>query len=397
MNAFGRKLHRELPRWVAQGWLAEGQAEHLRKAYPLDDGQARFFRLGLWVAAALVFAGIALLISANWQDIPDAVKIGGAVLLTAGMLGGGYRARFAARPRLVLGEVLLVLGCLFVLATLALISQTFHLTWRTDRQLLLWLVLIAPVPWVARSAGAQWAVTAALLATLVAAWNEPLSWLWLETGVRGGWIRPVALAALTGVALWQAGLCLERTRWNHVAGGLKWPGLLAAAGCWFALSFTREATVLRGVGELRALVPLLAVAVTLAAGWAADWRRPGRRLQYAPTVAGVFLLILAGAALPGWEGGTTSWWYAATTCAGLFVFGGLLVRDGVFTGREGWINLGLGLIFVNLFARYWDLFGGMLESGIFYLVTGLVLAAGILVMERQRRRYRQRMQTGGAA
>jgi uncharacterized membrane protein len=69
----------------------------------------------------------------------------------------------------------------------------------------------------------------------------------------------------------------------------------------------------------------------------------------------------------------------------LFVLSVAVVRIGLETGREGWVNLGIALIAVNIVTRYFDLFGTMLEGGVFFVVTGVLVTALGIYLEKKRR------------
>ena len=56
-----------------------------------------------------------------------------------------------------------------------------------------------------------------------------------------------------------------------------------------------------------------------------------------------------------------------------------------WSGRESWINLGMGFIALNIVTRYFLLFGSMLDGGVFFIVTGLLVLGLGWYLERKRR------------
>ena len=58
---------------------------------------------------------------------------------------------------------------------------------------------------------------------------------------------------------------------------------------------------------------------------------------------------------------------------------------GLATGREGWVNLGILCIATNIVSRYFDLFGSMLEGGVFFIVTGVLVTGVGIYLEKKRR------------
>lgn len=73
------------------------------------------------------------------------------------------------------------------------------------------------------------------------------------------------------------------------------------------------------------------------------------------------------------------------SCAALFLLNIGMIRTGLATGRESWINLGMTFIALNVVTRYFLLFGTMLQGGVFFIVTGLLIIGLGWYLERKRR------------
>ena len=83
---FGRKLRRELFAWVAEGLVAEEQADALRRRYPVRDRGDLALRIAAVFGTLLVGAGATLLVAANWDPggtsvISSPFKIAGVAAL----------------------------------------------------------------------------------------------------------------------------------------------------------------------------------------------------------------------------------------------------------------------------------------------------------------------------
>jgi uncharacterized membrane protein len=68
-----------------------------------------------------------------------------------------------------------------------------------------------------------------------------------------------------------------------------------------------------------------------------------------------------------------------------------MIRTGLATGREGWVNLALAFIAVNIVTRYFDLFGTMMEGGVFFVVSGVIVLTLGIYLERKRREWLKAM------
>ena len=63
-----------------------------------EDGGNKFLVIVSIIGAVLIAAGIALLISAHWNEIPRGVKIAGGLALMLGAHAGGWWLRPTSHP-----------------------------------------------------------------------------------------------------------------------------------------------------------------------------------------------------------------------------------------------------------------------------------------------------------
>lgn len=98
------------------------------------------------------------------------------------------------------------------------------------------------------------------------------------------------------------------------------------------------------------------------------------------------VLVPVFAHLLGLELLDSGWLWGGLACLSLFLLNIGMVRTGLATGRESWINLGMGFIALNIVTRYFLLFGSMLEGGVFFIVTGLLVLGLGWLLERKRRK-----------
>jgi uncharacterized membrane protein len=331
-------------------------------------------------------AGICLLISANWQAIADWIKFAGLIGLLVGSYIVGWRLKLAPGHYPKTGDAFFALGAGLFLAGIALVSQVFHLNARPASGVFVWWIGIVAVPWLVKSKGAQ---AISLLAVLV--------WLGMEFSMQGSWlslmpggqysengIRLVAIMTVLGLALWLAGLALRGTRHETFASIHEKCGALLACAGLYLLGFLRHIWEWRSEPGPVALAPVALVAVfVVLAGWGA-WRT-SRREVLSLSCWFMAALVPVGAVLAGWNLGDHGWLWSALSWTALFVLNVFMVRIGLATGREGWVNLGLGFIAVNIITRYFDLFGTMLEGGVFFVVSGVIVLTLGIYLERKRR------------
>lgn len=393
MKAFEETLVMASDEWVTAGVISGSQRDAILARHPVPEGGAaanRFLAILAAVGGALFVVGVSLIIKSNWELIGDWTKIGGVVALLSGVYALGWRLKMAPGHYPRLGDACFMVGAVVFLLGIALVSQIFHIDSRPANGVLLWWVGIAALPWITRAKGAQFTSVAAGLAWLAMELDANDSWLRLA-GDPGRWYgdRYFLFAAggfLVGTALLFFGNGLRRAIHAEFAGLHEKIGL--GLMCWglYALGFT---WAVRG-GSHHALQearwqPVMVLVLLAVAGvaWAWTRNRGGARQLAWLVLPGV---VPVAAHLGGIDLGDGGWLWGALACLALFLLNFGMIRVGLAAGREGWINLGVAGIALNIVTRYFLLFGTMLEGGVFFIVTGLLVLGLGFWLEKKRRK-----------
>lgn len=357
------------------------------------------------LGAAVLLLGVSLLIAANWWSIPSWIKIGGFFLLFLGCHGAGILLRWR-RPGSggALAEICSCAGgCLF-LAGLALAAQIFNLNARPSPALAAWFFSLLPLALLLRStplagiaiaAGILWLHLFLVEMGVLARFEFQLVWL-LEIGIGAvlvglgtpaerlresmGTLCRVLGGAILAVNLYSMGFFRYLANADRASGTLAgepvtaslpadprfWAGGITAAGLAACVFAYRRAG--GGNGILNRLLPVL-LAATLAAalvGFAllAGWIELGeaREVQgfgrYRQAVFHFYPMALTVAAWLLW-----------------FAWGIWLVFEGAFRENDGLISLGVYGVALGLATRFFDLIGTLADTGVSFVVGGLVLLA----------------------
>ena len=97
----------------------------------------------LYFAAFLVGLGIVAEVAANWQKIPNAVKLGSAVMLM--IANGAFLAWCIEKQKHILKQITAVIYAFLIMGTIGLIGQVFQLNSSFANGCLLWSLVAWPL------------------------------------------------------------------------------------------------------------------------------------------------------------------------------------------------------------------------------------------------------------
>ncbi len=394
--SFESRLRKETPGWVAAGVLTAEQARQIEALHPENEGAAarRFLAVVTALGGALCAVGLALIVSANWQDIHRWVKIVVFVALLVSAYGFGARLKEGPHARPKVGEALLMAGCAMFMSGIALVSQIFHLDGRPGDAVLVWIAGIAAVPLLTRARGTFFVLLAAVYA-----------WVWIEAVANDGRLAlgagtfsrdeltlPFALLCASLLLYWTASL------WSAA-----WRGFAAMQEAWslvvvcitvYAAGFMHHSW--HGSEPVMLVEPALLMLAVVALAAAVAARRDftaWRRLSVWLLLAAVPAVVAFGGFL-GEDARIACAWLSS---AGLLVLNVFMARAGLQQGKPWLVNLAIAFIALNIFTRYFDFFATMLDQGMTFLVSGVVVLGVGWFLERKRRALLGAIRQGGAS
>jgi len=380
-----------------------------------EDGGNNFLAIVSIIGAVLIAAGIALLISAHWNEIPRGAKIaGGLALMLGAHASGWWLSTLRSSPATEdgrevqgkyrkTGEALQLIGSCLFLANIALIGQIYNIVSRPPNAFLLWWLAIAALPWLLRSKAQH---VLLLLAFGI--------WFGLEINQRDSVIfcgsdeHQLMVYALLGLIYLGAGYCLRMTKFFEFAGVTEALGLLAFLIFVYPLTWKDfyggwenheiQKWFFPALGALALLLP--ATGLKNLTGLARQWRWTwfaallGMTLFMATVWFGCWQL--GSVSSPSFYWGE-SWSYLAGTLA-LFVFCLLQIQVGLQERSPFQVNLGIIFIALDIIAAYCDLLGSMARAGLMFVVSGVFLILFGVYLEKKRRGLMKQIksQTTGA-
>lgn len=379
---------------LSAGLISPEQATAITEHFRLNDGRGwRWLLVCLCaLAGGLIVAGVIMLISANWEDMPPIVKMGcSMVLLLLCWLGWAWQRE--RRP--IVAEVLGFCGAGMWLGSIALYGQIFQLQNPFVEGFTLFFAGIVLLPFICRQRLLIWAVVICSFVQcvlLMGTNDSPMCLPAIWPKLRWEWYLAAGLPVLLG--LWW-GLA---ERWR--VAGVRWSGyswlapVLLIVGVSAAQSmmyipgnFPEMNTVLWA--ELATMPVLLLCLKPRGTGWL-PWCGLALVLSLClPGVLGVSCLreMTQGfsingchydALLPEWAG----------RLSGVVIYmllSLLMIYSGWRALRLSWINIGSLMMVYAAIALVADVLDSYTFSGLVLVVTGLLLLGLGWLLEKGRR------------
>jgi uncharacterized membrane protein len=364
-----------------------------------EDGGGKFLAIISMIGAVLITAGIILLISAHWNEIPRGAKIAGGIALMLGFHTGGWWLREVYGKYRKTGEALHLIGSCLFLANIALLGQIYNIVSRPPNAFLLWWIGLAALPWLLRSRAQH---VLLLLAFGI--------WFGLEVNERGSWIycgddgRQLLLYALLGLIYLGAGGWLRPGAFAGFAGVTEKFGLLAFLLFVYPLTWKGFFGNWENSEIHQWIFPALAVlALLLLAGGIKNPARLNRQWRWTWFTALFGMMIFMATVWFGlWQLNYSpgpryfdwgeSWSYLAGTLA-LFVFCLLQIQVGLQERSPFLVNLGVVFIALDIIAAYCDLLGSMARTGLMFVISGAFLILFGFYLEQKRRHLVRRIKS----
>ena len=371
------------------GLITEEQRAAIVQRYGLEGEGRRFLVILSIIGGIMVTAGIILLVSSNWDDIPHFVKLVCGVSLLCLAHWGGWKLG-GDRGYPTASAALHLVGAGLFLANIGLVGQIYNLSSRPPNAVLLWCVGIAPLPWILRSR-----------AQMILSLGAFGVWIFMEAENRDGFLffgsvwRSFLCIALLGIFISGLGGLLTRSHFPEFAPTTEKFGLLIMHIATYPLTFRfvfESNSIKVGGWILCSGVSLLTLLVLGVNARRTDLISDRQwRWTWTGALLGVVALIWVGLF---WQqsrdyGITRSLqpglhWVAAPL---LFILCVLQARLGVIRRSRWWVNVAVIFMGLHLISAYFELFGDMHSSGLVFCFGGLFLMGLTGYLERKRRSF----------
>lgn len=345
--------------------------------------------MGVLGALALAF-GIILIIATNWWMFSDFTKISCFIMLMGGCHFAGLYLTKKGYEKIAVS--LHLLGAGLFIAGIGLMAQIFNLSSQTGESFLIWAVMIAPLAVLLRSG-----LVALLSIFAFSLWGD--IYLYSLFSYQAfpsitAFNAAIALSATLG------GMLLKR-RGSDVAPYLQTAGMICLVGFLYFLGFyhnsNRSSLEMNSI-TLIGLIPMIPAIAMLAHSFN-DSRNNTKMERYfllamicaAATVALAIIVPLIASVIG--TGKISSVLFSIMlliTSISAWVSYFALAFFGVIHGalsHDRWLlNSSVFLVGFGIFTRFIDLIGGMFDTGIMFILCGILLFLVGYKLEKWRRK-----------
>ncbi len=386
---FRRRLEQEVDLWLKEGLLLPGQKERILARYralkKADEkaGPGKLITTLSILGSLLVGVGVILFIASNWSAIPNWGRLFIVFFFMLASYGLGFYLRYEAKNYPKVGASLILLGSIIFGAGMFLIAQIYHITVHYPNGPLLWGLFMLPLAYLLRFKSL---ISLAILVLLI--------WLGMEAHLRAshdsylGTVTTVPLFFVAGVTLW--GIGLMHRDWKSlriISAPYILIGSLITFFAGFILTFNLHGLRFESDALLifyPGIVILFLLAMILRC------LPEGREKAWIPETLGLVILMLIVIYLSFFSPKASP----MDMRGGLRLFLNILFVSEIFglivlgfiRQYPIYVNIGLLFFALDVVARYFDFFWELLPRSLFFILGGLLLLLGGIVLERKRRK-----------
>lgn len=411
-----KDLAQEVSSWVDERLISKDQARSICQRYDVDfdDIQNQSGAYGLLLSLAYLFIGLALitLLSANWEEIPRAVRMGG--LLTITMATHALALRFYLEGKEPRAVALFFLGNLFYGASIILIAQIYHLGEHMPDGVFWWALGSLPFALLLRN---QWLMLFSLLLALLWFMMEysmgfpshlfPLFLIAaLVVLIKGQTSTLLFLMTVVSIVLWFEALLSQLWSLHDDRFDLYEEHLFISISLFifaYAVSLflhARDSSKSKDYGALLSLWSLrFALLFLLVMGFESPWKELIRSdWLHQSSMWPLMALLLSASLWFGWKAGHVQTLLVVSFCSvatmlavvlsndsfhaiyfqiitnvSLISVGIWLILQGVQQGVSHYFFLGIATILLTASMRYIDLIGDYIGASILFMLLAFLL------------------------
>ena len=392
-RAFGRKLRTEIEDWQREGLISSIQKERILDWYQVKprtgerEGGGRLITTLSILGAVLAGVGVILFVASNWSAIPIWGKLAVIFVPLLGSYFLGYFLRYETGSFPRVGASFILLGSFIFGAGIFLIAQIYHLSVHFPNGPLVWGLGVLPLAYLLRL---KTLLSLSLIVLILWLGLEAKYWVTDESaslyGILPGELMLVPLYLLAGLALWAMGLMHRGyRRLRSLSGPFIVLGLLAAFIPGFVLTFDVFWGRLGApsLWPFYVALPALFFLSCTGAGLSRD-----REVGWVWEMLFLAIVLGLGLYLSLFFQGSPAARHSDLVLASNIIFAlaiFIVLLLGYLREHPAYVNIALLFFVLDLIVRYFDFFWKLLPRSLFFIIGGLTLLLGGVLLERKRR------------
>lgn len=405
VSGMSRKwIEREGPRWVEKGIVSHEQVEQIKSLY-----QDKKHAVGLLpiLGSLLVGLGILSFIAANWQEIPQLMRLGLMMAVMAGFYGAGETLLQKGHDKL--GLALVSLGLVSFGGGIILIGQMFHLIAYNAGSFILWAAAGALLVWIYRS---TYLFLLSLFLFQIAQWYA------VDEFYSFSYVSFTLMVITLGSYVWKyrTPLLMWSLSVSWVIQSIMWVGSQDFKFAWMfipamVLYVLGDWVKERGAGYALQTAPLLmafgyAVVLVLfpEAYYGSSYAFP-EPLYYTTALVLLFGISLAGKLHQNRVSSSFDWILLAPFfylpqgmsvlyLLALFFFSLYVMWQGYLEEWRAKINVGTALFLISTMVGYGKLTWDFMDKSLFFVIGGGLLLVLSWFLNRRRKRFFEEIKEG---
>lgn len=384
-----------IDKWVKEEIITQEQAKKMLvdiDNYKKESRSNKFIVTISTLGAVLIGMGVILFIASNWQELSKLGKAFSMIGSTAITFYAGYYFKYQRQNFPKVGVSLLFLSALLFGATIILIAQIYNLNANNHILVLIWLVGILPMVYALRTSAI--AILASLLFYL---------WIGLFFAKDNDWWffdflgRFTIILFICGSIMLFAlgGIHYFSKQFNQIARIYRLASIKVLMVCLFLLTFDWFSKISSNYisnwyeeVQHQLVVGVVIFSIIAITATVINWflnKSESLSVYESPISIGLVGLSLI------------FFFYPSETSIYTLIFNLLFAGLSILFLYLGYnredikiVNLGMFWLTVFLIAKYFDWFWDLLERSVFFLVGGLILVIGGIVLEKKRREIKER-------
>jgi uncharacterized membrane protein len=387
---------KQIQEWLKSGTITQEQAQKMLADVDQKSKEERsnkFIVAISTIGAILLGIGAILFVASNWREISDLMKV--LILLgsTFGAYYLGYLFKYDKKNLPKVGVSLFFLGALLFGASIFLIAQIYHINANAHSLVLIWLIGVLPLVYAFRSKS-------------IAVLSSLLFFIWISLFIfRGGrfdedifFYFPIIYISAGTLLFSIGGLHYLKPQLIKIARIFRIAGIKIAMLSLFLLTFKFSSGYIdsywfRNSRMLEDLSSQLMISITLFSilsiiGLVVNLLFNPSQSKTNSYENGIALGLL---------GFTLLFFFfpiesSVYTIIYNLLFSGLtlfLIYIGYQRSDIKIVNIGIFWLSIFILAKYFDFFWDLMDRSLFFIVGGLILVLGGIVMEKKRRQIKE--------